>query len=266
MKQDHSDEGGRGYWFPYKIILTNQSWYEGVSEVKEQFMNFEISWKLVHMIRQKIKPISCYNTLAIFYAEVDFSLLKLNLEVENTKLKWCSLTDMEKLLHEEPGLLGLEPLEFANEIINNSDWQSSFALKEVSFEDVLLNNLCTKSPDVRPHYKLLLESAKFSEKDEQQIYADYMSFCYPSQFMNRTVFQQYLKCLGWTDSTLTGQIFHALDSLSRGILTYKDVVLGLAAMEPCTQHGGPPAEVRCRYIFRFYDANNDGRMEYSEFK
>jgi hypothetical protein len=23
-------------------------------------------------------------------------------------------------------------------------------------------------------------------------------------------------------------------------------------MEPCTQHGGVPAEQRCRYIFRFY--------------
>lgn len=23
-------------------------------------------------------------------------------------------------------------------------------------------------------------------------------------------------------------------------------------MEPSTQHGGPPAEQRCKYIFRFY--------------
>jgi hypothetical protein len=28
--------------------------------------------------------------------------------------------------------------------------------------------------------------------------------------------------------------------------------LGLAALDPLTQHGSAPAEQRCRYIFRFY--------------
>ena len=47
---------------------------------------------------------------------------------------------------------------------------------------------------------------------------------------------------------------------------FKDVVLGLAAMEPHTQHGGTPAELRCRYIFRFYDSNADGQLTFEDFR
>lgn len=44
------------------------------------------------------------------------------------------------------------------------------------------------------------------------------------------------------------------------------MLLGLAAMEPATQHGGMPAEMRCRYIFRYYDRNIDGQLQFEEFK
>ena len=50
------------------------------------------------------------------------------------------------------------------------------------------------------------------------------------------------------------------------MLTYKELLHGLAAMEPCTQHGGLPAEMRCRYMFRFYDMNSDGFLQFEEFK
>jgi len=49
-------------------------------------------------------------------------------------------------------------------------------------------------------------------------------------------------------------------------LTFRDYLLGLAAMEPCTQHGGTPAELRCRYIYRYYDQNGDSQLEMSEFR
>ena len=52
----------------------------------------------------------------------------------------------------------------------------------------------------------------------------------------------------------------------RRVLTYKELLHGLAAMEPCTQHGGLPAEMRCRYMFRFYDVNSDGFLQFEEFK
>lgn len=49
-------------------------------------------------------------------------------------------------------------------------------------------------------------------------------------------------------------------------LTFHDYLVGMAAMEPHTQHGGMPAEIRCRYIFRFYDKNSDGLLQPDEFR
>ncbi len=58
----------------------------------------------------------------------------------------------------------------------------------------------------------------------------------------------------------------AFDAKKQGFLSAKDFLLGIAAMQPCTPHGGIPAEMRCRYIFRFYDVNSDGVLEFTEFK
>lgn len=60
--------------------------------------------------------------------------------------------------------------------------------------------------------------------------------------------------------------FRAFDSNSTGHLTYKDFLMGLAVLNQSTPHGGAPAEMRCRYIFRYYDTNNDGVMEIPEFR
>lgn len=58
----------------------------------------------------------------------------------------------------------------------------------------------------------------------------------------------------------------AFDVHKKRSLTFKDVLLGMAALEPTTQHGGMPAEMRCRYIFRYYDKNADGFLQFAEFK
>lgn len=60
--------------------------------------------------------------------------------------------------------------------------------------------------------------------------------------------------------------FRAFDVNGVGHLSHKHIITGLAAMNICTQHGGPPGEVRCRYIFRFYDSNDDGTLETCEFR
>jgi len=60
--------------------------------------------------------------------------------------------------------------------------------------------------------------------------------------------------------------YRAFDVHQKHALTFRDYLFGLAAMEPCTQHGGAPAELRCRYIFRYYDQNGDSQLEMSEFR
>ena len=61
-------------------------------------------------------------------------------------------------------------------------------------------------------------------------------------------------------------IFRSFDVHKKRMLTFRDILLGFAALEPATQHGGMPAEMRCRYIFRYYDQNLDGYLQFDEFK
>lgn len=37
-------------------------------------------------------------------------------------------------------------------------------------------------------------------------------------------------------------------------------------MNPLTPHGGIPAELRCRFMFRYYDSNNDKVLSLEDFK
>ena len=60
--------------------------------------------------------------------------------------------------------------------------------------------------------------------------------------------------------------FRAFDTHYVGYLTFREVLYGLAAMEPCTQHGLTPAEMRCRYIFRYYQNDADVMLHFDQFK
>ena len=75
-----------------------------------------------------------------------------------------------------------------------------------------------------------------------------------------------LKCASQDSIKTCDLFFRAFDIHHRGLLSYKDVLLGLSAMEPATPHGGTPAEMRCRYIFRFYDKNGDGLLQFQEYR
>ncbi|CAH2067684.1 unnamed protein product, partial [Iphiclides podalirius] len=56
----------------------------------------------------------------------------------------------------------------------------------------------------------------------------------------------------------------AADVGTRGGLSFGEVVAWCAATEPDTQHAGLPAEMRCRYIFRYYDGDGDQQLQATE--
>ena len=60
--------------------------------------------------------------------------------------------------------------------------------------------------------------------------------------------------------------FRAFDLHKKGLLGFREVLLGLAAMEPDTQHGGTPAEMRCRYIYRYYNKHATAALQFEDFK
>ena len=69
---------------------------------------------------------------------------------------------------------------------------------------------------------------------------------------------------GCKDTDVT--IFRSFCSRHQNQMTYDELLAGLAAMDPYTPHGGLSGEMRCRYIFKFYAAEQDGVLSFEEFK
>ncbi|CAH0405048.1 unnamed protein product [Chilo suppressalis] len=111
----------------------------------------------------------------------------------------------------------------------------------------------------------LLQAANYTKEDQIRMYREFIVMVFPALYMSPHVFSQFMMDLGWQRSQCTS-LFRAADVTGRGGLSFAELVLWMAALEPATQHSGVPAEIRCRYIFRYFDSNRDLKLEYVEFK
>ncbi|KAL4223534.1 hypothetical protein ACF0H5_017005 [Mactra antiquata] len=175
---------------------------------------------------------------------------------------WLSDTEMEQHMDGmTPCMLGPEPIKFINQVKEGSGLYPQSSLSEVNIEYV---DVETESSQMTPQ-ESLIKSSKLTKKDQELLFQEFIEYVHPSQFMNKTVFTKYMDLKGAKIENID-HFFRAFDVHKRKYLSCKDVLLGLAAMEPSTQHGGMPAEMRCRYIFRYYDRNLDGNLQFEEFK
>ncbi|KAK6192273.1 hypothetical protein SNE40_003771 [Patella caerulea] len=177
---------------------------------------------------------------------------------------WMSELDVEHHLDPNnlPCLLGTEPLKFIQQYKDGSGSGLWAALSETCVEYVDIS--ATETSQISSH-EALIKSSKLDKREQGLLFREFMDWTFPSQVMSLPVFKRYLVAKGGKLEE-TEDIFRAFDLHKRKFLTFKEVLLGLAAMEPATQHGGMPAEMRCRYIFKYYDKNLDNFLQYDEFR
>ncbi|XP_033747393.1 uncharacterized protein LOC117332550 [Pecten maximus] len=173
---------------------------------------------------------------------------------------WLSEEQTEDKLKSSE-LLGTEPINFIQQVQNGATLTNTLSETNVEYVDT---DSITDSSQITAQ-EALIKSAKFGKKEQDLFFQEFMSWCLPSQTMNFEVFRAFITHKG-ARADLVEDFFRAFDTHKRRILNFKEVLLGLAAMEPSTQHGGMPAEMRCRYIFRFYDKNMDNFLQFSEFR
>ncbi|XP_076106422.1 uncharacterized protein LOC143075052 [Mytilus galloprovincialis] len=174
---------------------------------------------------------------------------------------WLSFEELEDRLKIVPsGILGLEPLHYVKNLHDGAHGNSIVETCVEYIETEKVDSSQLTAPES------LIKSAKFGKKEQALYFQEYMDFCLPSHYMSYEVFEKYMQFKGLKVDDNVTDFFRAFDLHKRKFLTFKEVLLGLAALEPSTQHGGMPAEMRCRYIFRFYDKNSDGHLQYDEFR
>lgn len=109
----------------------------------------------------------------------------------------------------------------------------------------------------------MLKTASVTEADVERLYADFVDHCFPSFGMTIWSFKEYMLKYGFenNDQRLV-RLFHAFNYQRNGYLTFHELLLGLAAMEPNTVHG----EARVKFLFRFYDRKNKGLLFENDFR
>ncbi|XP_063376700.1 uncharacterized protein LOC134664060 [Cydia fagiglandana] len=111
----------------------------------------------------------------------------------------------------------------------------------------------------------LLAAANYKKEDQIRLYREFTEMVYPAQYMSPHLFKQLMLDIGWQYPQCPG-LFRAADMTNRGGLSFHDLLMWTAALEPVTQHSGSTAEIRCKYIFRYFDSDRDQKLEYVEFK
>ncbi|CAM2698450.1 unnamed protein product [Rotaria socialis] len=262
---------GRGYWFPFDEIQPGETRTLAAKRIANKIGPHDFDPICVLKIRcSDLLP--CLPSTHTYYLLTKSSLIRAN--VPNTvKSVWMNLERINMAIKNRE-LLGLEPYNVLKTILerqqtNGWDKLSSGGkifeeptFQVVDFQQTGLTNLASSSP-----LEQLISSAKFTNKVQESIFKEFYSYTFPSEHMSLKAFTEAMdNKLSTTEKSKIQAYFRAFDSQKNSYLTYTDYLIGLAAMDPNTSHGGTPAELRCRYIFRFYNAKNTGLMSIEEFR
>ncbi|XP_067934839.1 uncharacterized protein [Watersipora subatra] len=186
---------------------------------------------------------------------------------------WLSLERIKQMAQrgrsDTPDLYGLEAVTYIEAVDagNLADVSTLTDNKYIFTDNDLAVDTSAQHKFPSASYNMLLKSARFGMKEQELLYKEYLDITFPSQSLNNTQFHNLMKRLGFLDITeQLDKFFRAFDTNRQGFLTWFDTLIGLACLEPTTPHGGSPAEFRCRYIFRYYDADCDNHLNWDEFR
>ncbi|XP_026314486.1 uncharacterized protein LOC113226169 [Hyposmocoma kahamanoa] len=188
------------------------------------------------------------------------------------RLQWLNIVELERhrahTTLRSPELMDFVSLatgEQQSKDNNNPDVDGSL-LVEISEDNIIVGaDYSGANTSVMSQNYQLLQAANYKKHDQTRIYREFVVMVYPASYMGPQSFVQFMVDIGWQKPHCSS-LFRAADITNRGGLTFSELLMWSAAIEPATQHNGTIAEIRCRYIFRYFDSNSDMKLEYVEFK
>jgi hypothetical protein len=243
-------------WFPYTRPIKTESTNEAANRLLLSLKFFSHTPKILHVIRifsTHLLPITQDKTSRIIYLlceSTDDNALSTD-ATENKSLHWMNYTQM-RIAQRRHQLMGLEPIQLLKRIeekkIHNLDMNFFFYEPRMTYVEAVNPSTSTEQ---------LVASAKFTKPIQEKLFAIFFSYAFPSEYLSFAKFKiLFEKILSANDMTILPtklkNYFFSFDLQFRQVLTFNELLLGLAALDPITQHGSTPAEQRCRYIFRYY--------------
>ncbi|CAF3444995.1 unnamed protein product [Rotaria socialis] len=262
---------GRGYWFPFDEVKQSETRAVAAKRITSKLCPYD--FEVVNVLKIRCSDLlPCLPSTQTYYLITKGRLARANGSNLVNSI-WMSFERMKTAIKNRE-LLGLEPYYLLKNILERQQvngWDDFISGGQI-FEESILQFIDCKQPDpnnqlIASPQEQLMGSAKFNIKIQERIFKEFYSYTFPSEYMS---FQAFVE--GMDNKLSTGEkikiqaYFRAFDAQQKSYLTYSDYLLGLAAMDPSTSHGGAPAEQRCRYIFRFYNLKNTGSMTLEEFR
>jgi hypothetical protein len=271
-----------GLWFLFSERRINETSIQTIKRLLDPIIIYDSDQiQLVKICSTKTLPFKGRDVL--FYAILPKSTTMINIwlngkvegidferqlnTLQDNAVVWLTTIQL-KHVSKLSRLLGIEPLSLNKQFkdIFHSTIKMNNINNIVIFEEMKIPQIETISKMTHNNAaETLLISAKFLPTIQEKLYEEYHNAVLPSDYLNFETFKELILQKGLESEHLI-DYFRAFDSTQRNYLTFLDYLLGLAALDPNTQHGGVPAEQRCRYIFRYYNINNNQRMTFDEFK
>ncbi|XP_078587123.1 uncharacterized protein LOC144868595 [Branchiostoma floridae x Branchiostoma japonicum] len=245
----------RGWWLPYTEVGDGESFVEAATRVVKEQCGLDLDIDGVLEVRQTTLMTSSHpKVMVILSGSQEGHDHSIPLE-QQSKASWYSLQQLQQLSTQHQGLLGNEPISWFRHVQSNG---------HVAPLSVLHSITMTRERDsFEEHEESLLKAAKFNQEEQEDLLHDFYSVCYPSITMGCHTFIRY-----FSDKEVPTEkcrnLFRAFDTSNLSVINAKDFLMGMAALQPCVPHGGMPAEIRCRYIFRYYNKNSDGVLKQEE--
>lgn len=221
----------------------------------------ELTYRQAHVLRVQIPESGKFATRMIYEVRVNGSFGKFKCcrpDPQHHRHVWMPATAIAENLPYGTQLYGGEVFVFDLLFGKGDNWEF---LQEWTTEDTIRYH-----PEPKQHtkYKALVESAGFLAKDTIHLYTEYLEHIYPSFMMTYPSFVRYME-----KAEVQGDyraMYRAFASHRNVFLTFMEFYTGIVAMHKNASSGGLSGELRCGYIFRYYDANSDGKLDCEELK
>lgn len=264
------------YWIPSSKIPVGTGWF--AQSVKDMEDLFGVVYQTQKMLKLYKIWVPHHSTSYIYHC-IYFVLmpgeqrkkLKTTYGKYRGKIRWAQETDLQKMLEQE-NLRSPEVLEFLQlckgtphtVITEGANITIPYEILSCDGLVELTDYVLISKPNAE-NFEQIIESASFTKEIQMVLYKEFVFMCFPTIYMCLHVFSRLVTSLGWPKEEAC-YLFKAADVVDRGGLSYRELLYILAAVEPTTSHGGIPAELRCRYMFKFFDHDNDGCLNFVEFK
>lgn len=212
--------------------------------------------KCMQVYRQQLVQTLRFITRLIYYFKITPNDRRCCQEISRD-LQWISL----ELIHNQQvrNVWGPELYEFCTNIpptIEKINTKIVEYCLDSAFEFV------PRDPP-RNYQEELLKALKITQNDIERLYNDYLEHCFPSFYQTFESFRCYMTKHGFEIKQASFQkLFKAFNYNRNGYLSFHELLLGLACMEPNIPHG----ECRVMFVFRYYDSHQEGFLTLENFE